>query len=110
MGVAVSDSFVATMTAAVPIGVGFSLAIPVLNAALQAAAPEDLRGRVMAAFAMAHLGVRPAFALVAGATAAAVGPRLSVLLFALLAVAGLALMASGITPLRRRSTAPMEEK
>jgi MFS family permease len=92
LGVALSPSFALTLAAAALIGIGFSLAVPVLNTALQNASPEDFRGRVMAAFAMAHLGVRPAFALLAGALAAAGGARVGMLAFGLLALLALVLL------------------
>lgn len=92
LGVALSPSFALTLVAAVPIGVGFSLAIPLLNSALQHASPEDFRGRVMAAFAMAHLGVRPAFALLAGALATVAGARVALLAFLTLALLALLLL------------------
>jgi MFS family permease len=89
LGVALSPSYPLTLAAAVPIGIGFSIAIPVLNAALQNGSPDEFRGRVMAAFAMAHLGVRPLFALLSGALAALAGARVAVLAFAAFAVLAL---------------------
>lgn len=94
LGVALSPSYLLTLVAAVPIGIGFSLAVPVLNSALQTASPEHFRGRVMAAFAMAHLGVRPAFALLAGWLATVSGARVAMLAFVALALAGVALLAT----------------
>ncbi len=67
--VAVAPTVALMLVAAIPIGVGFSLAIPRLSAGLQLRAADSYRSRVMAAFTMAHLGLRPFFALLAGALA-----------------------------------------
>ena len=92
LGIATSPSFPLTLAAAVPIGLGFSVAIPVLNAALQNNTPDEFRGRVMAAFSMAHLGFRPVFSLLAGGLAAFVGARGAIATFAVFAVLALFVM------------------
>lgn len=81
LGVAASENLAVTVLAAGPIGVGFSLTIPLLSAALQGMAPDDLRGRVMSVFAIAHLGMRPFFALAAGGAASLLGSRSAMVLF-----------------------------
>lgn len=82
-----APSLAATVVAAVPIGLGFALSTPVLSAGLQMLAPENHRSRVMAVFSMAHLGMRPFFALGAGALATVAGTRAALLAFATLAFA-----------------------
>lgn len=67
--VAVAPTLALMLAAAIPIGIGFSLSIPRLSAGLQMRASDSYRSRVMAAFTMAHLGLRPFFALIAGALA-----------------------------------------
>lgn len=57
------------------IGVGFSFTIPVLNSTLLLLSPTEYQGRVMSLFAMAHLGFRPVWSLMAGAVASVLGPR-----------------------------------
>lgn len=86
LAVAVAPTLAVTVVAAAPIGVGFSIVTPLLSAALQNLSPEGMRSRVMATFSMAHLGLRPLFALAAGALATLVGPDLTLVAFALLAL------------------------
>lgn len=81
-----APSLAVTVVAAAPIGLGFALSTPVLSAGLQILAPEDHRSRVMAVFSMAHLGMRPFFALAAGALATVTGARVTLLAFAALAL------------------------
>lgn len=71
-------------------GVGFLLAVTTVNAELQYRLDEDVRGRVMALWSVAFLGLRPAAALIDGmvADAAGVGAGISV---AALAAGGAAL-------------------
>lgn len=76
---------VAVVLAAVPVGIGFSMAVPVLSGGLQSRAADAFRGRVMSTFSMAHLGCRPVFAVLAGAVASALGTRTAVWSFAALA-------------------------
>lgn len=93
--VALSPSLPWACAGAALIGAGFAWSIPVLNATLQVLAPPGGRGRVMSLFAMAHLGVRPFFALVAGASAMAIGAPVTLALFG-----GLALLGVAVRPLR----------
>lgn len=89
MGISLASSLPLVLVAAVPVGVGFSFAIPVLNAGLQTLTSDAFRGRVMASFSMAHLGCRPLFAITAGSVAALAGPRVTFGLFAAMACIGL---------------------
>jgi MFS family permease len=92
---ALSPSFPLSLLAALPIGLGFSYNTPVLNSRLQELAPEEFRGRIMSTFAMAHLGMRPFSALLAGALASVVGARGAMLAFALVAPVGLWILYRG---------------
>ena len=83
--VAVGGSLPVLALGALPIGIGFSLSIPLLSASLQMLSPDDFRSRVMAVFSMAHLGLRPLFALAAGALASAFGGAWSLAVFAVAA-------------------------
>ncbi|WP_225753473.1 MFS transporter [Actinotalea sp. Marseille-Q4924] len=87
VGVAAAPSLAATVVAAAPIGLGFALSTPLLSAGLQTLAREDHRSRVMAVFSMAHLGMRPFFALAAGGLATVSGAPPTLLAFAVLALA-----------------------
>lgn len=84
--VALAPTLVLTVIAAAPIGIGFSLSTPLLSASLQTLAPDEFRSRVMSAFSMAHLGLRPLFALVAGGLATLVGLAWTLAAFATLAL------------------------
>lgn len=75
-----------TVLATAPIGIGFSLSTPLLSAALQNSSPDEYRSRVMSAFSMAHLGMRPVFALVAGALASVLTAGWTLAVFAAVAV------------------------
>ncbi len=85
--VATAGVLAVAMAGAGLMGVGFAFSVPVLNSTLMLLAPEMYRGRVMSLFAMAHLGVRPVFSLVAGGLTALVGPRW--------AIGGLAVLTAG---------------
>jgi MFS family permease len=84
--VALAPNLPLTVLAAAPIGIGFSLSTPLLSASLQTLAPDDIRSRVMSAFSMAHLGLRPLFALVAGALATLLSTQWALGVFAAVAV------------------------
>ncbi|TDC47237.1 MFS transporter [Jiangella ureilytica] len=85
--VAVGGSLPVLALGALPIGIGFSLSIPLLSASLQMLSPDNFRSRVMAVFSMAHLGLRPLFALAAGALASVFGGAWSLAVFAVAAAA-----------------------
>lgn len=84
--VAVGGSLPMLALGALPIGVGFSLSIPLLSASLQMLSPDEFRSRVMAVFSMAHLGLRPVFALVAGALATGFGGGWALAVFGVVAL------------------------
>lgn len=69
-------------------GAGFMLVMVALNTRLQQRVPELLRGRVMAVWGMAFLGLRPVAALVDGALADLVGVRTTMLLVAAFTLLG----------------------
>ncbi|MCW2700320.1 MAG: transporter [Blastococcus sp.] len=94
--VALAPSLAITVVAAAPIGIGFSLSVPLLSASLQELAPDEFRTRVMSTFSMAHLGLRPLFALGAGALASGFGVHWALAVFALVAV-----LAGGFVRYRR---------
>ena len=72
------------MAGAAVIGLGFSFTIPVLNSTLLLLSPDEFRGRVMSLFAMAHLGFRPVWSLLAGVTTSALGPRWALAILAVI--------------------------
>lgn len=87
--VAISGNLSVAAAGSMFIGVGFTCLIPGLNAGLNLASPEAFRGRVMSAFAMAHIGLRPIAGLTSGALAAVVGERSALAVFVGGAVLGL---------------------
>jgi MFS family permease len=95
VGSAWSTSLPGALVAAALTGTGFAAIIPLLSAVMQERSPDALRGRVMAAFAMAHLGLRPLSALLAGGMASLVGPQLTLSSFVVSAVAGLVTLRGG---------------
>ncbi len=60
-------------------GAGFLLGVATTNSNLQQRLDEDMRGRVMALWSMAFLGSRPLAAIIDGAVADLVSPRVGVL-------------------------------
>lgn len=84
--VALAPNLALTVLGAAPIGLAFSLSIPLLSASLQNATPNAFRSRVMSVFSIAHLGLRPLFSLVAGGVAAIVDTPFVLAGFAALAV------------------------
>lgn len=85
--VALAPNLPLSVVGALPIGIGFSLATPLLSASLQQLSPDEYRSRTMAAFQMAHLGVRPFFSLVAGAIATVANAKVALAVFAVVAAA-----------------------
>lgn len=83
-------------------GVGFVLGLTSLTTVLQRRVPDELRGRIMALWTVAFLGNRPIAALIDGALADWVGPRLAMGVPMLVALLGgwaaLRLRAQGVEP------------
>lgn len=88
IGMTLTGNFPVTCASAPPIGFGFALNIPLLSAALQLKCPDEMRGRISSLFSMVHLGLRPAFALLAGGLAAIVDARATIALFVLFPLIG----------------------
>lgn len=73
-------------------GTGFVLAVTSVTSLLQRVVPDLLRGRVMALWTVAFLGSRPLAAVIDGAAADAVGPRLASIIAVLVALAAAGLL------------------
>jgi len=86
VGLVFSPGLVTSVLAATPIGIGFSISIPLLSASLQTLSADGYRSRVMSVFSIAHLGFRPFFSLISGALASLAGVRVA---FAFIAVVAL---------------------
>ena len=89
IGTALAPSLAVAAVAVSLVGFGFSLCFPILTGTLQAEVPDAVRGRVMAFHQMAHLGNRPATALVVGTVASLFGAQPAVLVGVALAPIGL---------------------
>jgi hypothetical protein len=86
-------------------GFGYLVSNTSATARLQLSVNEDERGRIMALWAIAFLGIRPLASLVDGAIADAAGVRVATVAMAVPAVAG-ALAAGRGSLSSRRSTRP----
>jgi MFS family permease len=93
-------SLALVMLAAFPVGLSFSYLVGSLSGRLQELATDDVRGRVMSAFSMSHLGCRPAYAVLVGSTTSLLGVR-----WAFLAVGLLAAVGAGLSWRRRLGSA-----
>lgn len=101
LALAASPSFAVGMTALFVAGIGFLSAVTAATTALQLEIDETHRGRVMALWSMAFLGVRPFGSLIDGTIATTVGVRAS----AALMVVPAFLAAIGVMRLRTRERA-----
>lgn len=75
-------------------GGGFMLAVTSSGSLIHRRIPDELRGRIMALWGVAFLGTRPVAALVNGAVADLTGPRLTMILAVLVALAGMWMLRS----------------
>ena len=76
-------------------GFGWLAAVMLATTAIQVLVADQHRGRVMALWSVAFMGVRPISSLVSGLLASTGGPQLAALLFALPAVLGGVYLALG---------------
>ena len=100
-GAAVSPTPLAALLAFSVTGAGFVLAVTSFTTVLQRHLPDAYRGRVMALWGVAFLGNRPFAAMLDGAAADLVGPRLAMGIAIAVSIAGAAIA----THISRRSTA-----
>ncbi len=73
VGVIVAGGPPTLLVATTALGIMYGLVFATSTAAIQAAVPDGLRGRVMSVHTLVHLGTRPLLLPVAGAVAAAAG-------------------------------------
>ena len=78
----------------VPVGMSFMMAMACTNTLIQTIVPDHLRGRVMATHVWMFLGMTPFGAFLAGAVAAHAGAPTTMLMGAILCLAGAGLFAS----------------
>ena len=87
---ALSPSFYVALVAAPVVGFSVMRHNTSVNTVIQVSIPDEYRGRIMALYAMMVVGVGPFGSLAAGALAARLGARLTVLLGGLLSLAAAA--------------------
>lgn len=93
--VATTSSFLGAIAGFLINGLGFMMATVAVNTRIQKRIPEELRGRVMAIWGLAFLGLRPVAALANGWMADGIGVRPAVL-----ASAAVALISAQFTRVR----------
>jgi MFS family permease len=74
-----SHSFILSMVALPFVGAGMMITMASTNTIIQTIVTEELRGRVMAFYAMAFLGTAPIGSLLAGVAADRIGPARTIL-------------------------------
>jgi MFS family permease len=85
---AYSSSFWLSTVLLVPVGYCMLLQMSSSNTLIQAMVPDKLRGRVMAVYSMMFMGMPPIGALLEGSIADRLGPQITVVFGATVAVAG----------------------
>jgi MFS family permease len=103
---ACSSSFWLSTVLLVPVGYCMLLQMSSSNTLIQAMVPDKLRGRVMAVYAMMFMGMPPIGALLEGSVADRLGPQVTVVCGATLAVSG-ALVFGFRMPRMRAAAAPL---
>jgi MFS family permease len=91
--------------ALIPLGAATVTFSSSVNSSLQLAAMPEMRGRVMALYAMVFIGSTPIGAPVAGWLSEVAGPRVGMLLGAVVSLAAAATAAAGFARSRRRAAA-----
>ena len=93
------------IAALIPLGAATVTFSSSVNSSLQLAAVPEMRGRVMALYAIVFIGSTPIGAPVAGWLSEVAGPRAGMLLGAVVALAAAATAAAGFARSRRRAAA-----
>lgn len=93
VGVAVSPSFTTAVVLVAPMGAASIAFVSTSNASLQLLSREEMRGRVMALYAIGFLGSTPIGAPLMGVIATATSPRISLLVGAIATMGAAVLLA-----------------
>jgi MFS family permease len=94
-----SRDFLLSAVLLVPVGFAMMIGMAASNTLLQAMVPDDLRGRVMAAYAMVFMGMAPLGSLAAGYAADRFGAPAAVTAGGVLCLAGAAVFNARVRPL-----------
>jgi MFS family permease len=78
LGFAASRTLWVTLVLSTLAGASFLTAVSAMNTSIQATVPHELRGRVMALFVMAFMGIMPFSGFIFGMIGQAVGPAISI--------------------------------
>jgi MFS family permease len=78
LGFAASRTLWLTLVLSTLAGASFLTAVSAMNTSIQATVPHELRGRVMALFVMAFMGIMPFSGFIFGMIGQAVGPAISI--------------------------------
>ncbi len=95
-----SRSFPLSLVLMVPVGFGFMIQMASSNTVIQTLVREEMRGRVMAFYAMAFIGMMPFGSLVAGAVATRIGAPWTLVCGGVVCVGGAILFGRRVPELR----------
>ncbi len=109
-GVGLSRSLAASLLLMVSMGVGFMLHLAASNTLIQTLVKEHMRGRVMALYTMAFIGMATFGSLLAGAVAGTIGAPLTLTAGGLVCILGAAVFAWRLPGLREKARPIYVEK
>ncbi len=89
VGVAAAGTLTMLLAASLVLGVAYGVVFASATAAIQAAVPDALRGRVMSVHTLVHLGTRPFLLPIAGAIAAVAGVAGAIVAFVMILPLGI---------------------
>ncbi len=95
-----SRNFWLSVALLLPVGFGMMLQMSSSNTLIQAMVPDELRGRVMAFYAMTFMGMAPLGSLLGGALADRIGAPITVTIGAVACLAGAAWFATKLPKIR----------
>jgi MFS family permease len=110
MGVGISAVPAVSISLMVLVGMGFMLQLASSNTLIQTLVRDDMRGRVMALYAVAFMGMTPFGSLAAGAIAARVGAPLTLVGAGVICLVGAIAFARKLPELRKQVRPIYQEK
>lgn len=110
MGVGISAVPAVSISLMVLVGMGFMLQLASSNTLIQTLVRDDMRGRVMALYAVAFMGMTPFGSLAAGAIAARVGAPLTLVGAGVICLLGAIAFARKLPELRKQVRPIYQEK
>lgn len=110
IGVGLSQSLTLSLLIMVTMGIGFMLHLAASNTLLQTLVREEMRGRVMALYSMAFLGVATFGSLLAGSVADLIGAPLTIVADGVICILGAAVFGHKLPALREKARPIYVEK